>query len=220
MLIGLVDSMFLTQPTLDEVQAGIVRKLREQALRINAQVNNLLDMARLQAGRIHLNRQWQPLEEVVGSAIKSLKPMLAEHRLKVGLPDDLPLVEIDSVLMQRVFCNLLENAVKYTPPGSGIWISAFTAGGQMEIHVEDNGPGLPKGREEAIFKKFERGQQEGSTPGVGLGLAICRAIVEAHKGSILARPRPGGGACFVITLPLGNPPVIALDDGQFLPVEK
>jgi len=87
----------------------------------------------------------------------------------------------------------------------------------MEIHVEDNGPGLPKGREEAIFRKFERGQQEGSTPGVGLGLAICRAIVEAHRGSILARPRPGGGACFVITLPLGNPPPVALDDGQSPP---
>lgn len=216
-LIGLVDSMFLTQPALDEAQAGIARKLREQALRINAQVNNLLDMARLQAGRIHLNRQWQPLEEVVGSAIRSLRPMLAEHRLKVDLPDDLPLVEVDSVLMQRVFCNLLENAVKYTPPGSGIWIGAFTSGSQMEIHVEDNGPGLPKGREEAIFRKFERGQQEGSTPGVGLGLAICRAIVEAHRGSILARPRPGGGACFVITLPLGNPPPVALDDGQSPP---
>ncbi|MDV7213101.1 two-component system sensor histidine kinase KdpD [Azotobacter beijerinckii] len=219
-LIGQADSMFLTPPPLDEAHAGIARQLREQALRINALVNNLLDMARLQAGRIHLDRQWQPLEEVVGSAIQSLKPRLAEHRLKVDLPDDLPLIEVDSVLMQRVFCNLLENAVKYTPPGSAIWIGAFTAGGQMEIHVEDNGPGLPKGREEAIFKKFERGRPEGSMPGVGLGLAICRAIVEAHRGAILARPRPGGGACFVITLPLGNPPVVALDDGQSPPAGK
>ncbi|MFC0710955.1 two-component system sensor histidine kinase KdpD [Azorhizophilus paspali] len=219
-LIGLVDSMFLTRPALDAAQAGIAHQLREQALRINAQVSNLLDMARLQAGRIHLDRQWQPLEEVIGSAIKSLGPMLAAHRLKVDLPDDLPLVEVDSVLMQRVFCNLLENAAKYTPPGSSIRIGAFTSDRQMEVHVEDNGPGLPKGREEAIFKKFERGQQEGSMPGVGLGLAICRAIVEAHRGSILARPRPEGGACFVVSLPLGNPPVVTLDDGQSSPVEQ
>ncbi|HOB45090.1 MAG TPA: two-component system sensor histidine kinase KdpD [Zoogloea sp.] len=210
-LIGLADSMFLTQPPPNDAQAEISRKLREQALRINAQVDNLLDMARLQAGRIQLNRQWQPLEEVVGSAIKGLRPALADHQVRVELDDDLPLVEVDSVLMQRVFSNLLENALKYTPPGSHIWIRAFATGTQMEVHVEDDGPGLPAGREEAIFKKFERGRQEGNTPGVGLGLAICRAIVEAHDGEIHARQRPGGGACFVFSLPLGTPPPLVND---------
>ena len=175
-------------------------------------VDNLLDMARLQAGRIQLNRQWQPLEEVVGSAIKGLRPVLAGHRVRVELDDDLPLIEVDSVLMQRVFSNLLENALKYTPPGSHIWIRAFTTDTQMEVRVEDDGPGLPLGREEMIFKKFERGQQEGNTPGVGLGLAICRAIVEAHDGGIHAQQRPEGGARFVFTLPLGTPPTLVLDD--------
>ena len=211
-LIGLADSMFLTQPPPTGAQADISRKLREQALRINAQVDNLLDMARLQAGRVQLNRQWQPLEEVVGSAIKNLRPALASHPVRVELDDELPLVEVDSVLMQRVFSNLLENAVKYTPPGTHVWVRAFTTGAQLEVHVEDDGPGLPVGREEVIFKKFERGQPEGNTPGVGLGLAICRAIVEAHNGEIHARPRPGGGACFVFTLPLGTPPSLVGDD--------
>lgn len=213
-LIGLADSMFLTQPPPTDAQAGISRELREQALRINAQVDNLLDMARLQAGRIQLNRQWQPLEEVVGSALKSLRPALSGHQVRVELDDELPLVKVDSVLMQRVFCNLLENAVKYTPPDSHIWIRAFTTGHQMEVCVEDDGPGLPVGREEAIFKKFERGQQEGSTPGVGLGLAICRAIIEAHDGAIHARQRPEGGASFIFTLPLGTPPALVVDEAD------
>lgn len=213
-LIGLADSMFLTRPPPTDAQAGISRELREQALRINAQVDNLLDMARLQAGRIQLNRQWQPLEEVVGSALKSLRPALSGHQVRVELDDELPLVKVDSVLMQRVFCNLLENAVKYTPPDSHIWIRAFTTGHQMEVCVEDDGPGLPVGREEAIFKKFERGQQEGSTPGVGLGLAICRAIIEAHDGAIHARQRPEGGASFIFTLPLGTPPALVVDEAD------
>ncbi|MCK6393295.1 two-component system sensor histidine kinase KdpD [Zoogloea sp.] len=213
-MIGLADSMFLTRPPPSDAQAAISRKLREQALLINAQVDNLLDMARLQAGRVQLNRQWQPIEEVIGSALKSLRPALGDHQLRVKLDEDLPLVEVDSVLMQRVFCNLLENALKYTPPGSHIWIRAATADTRMEVCLEDDGPGLPAGREEAIFKKFERGQPEGSTPGVGLGLAISRAIVEAHGGTITARQRPGGGACFNFTLPLGSPPTLVADEAD------
>lgn len=216
-LIGLADSMFLTQPPPTAAQAGISRQLREQALRINAQVDNLLDMARLQAGRIQLNRQWQPLEEVVGSALKSLRPILADHQVRVELDDDLPLVEVDSVLMQRVFCNLLENAAKYTPAGSHIWIRALGTAQQIEIRVEDDGPGLPTGREESLFKKFERGEQEGSTPGVGLGLAICRAIVEAHGGGMHARRSCQGGACFVFTLPIGTPPPLVEDEDDSAP---
>ena len=216
-LIGLADSMFLTQPPPTAAQAGISRQLREQALRINAQVDNLLDMARLQAGRIQLNRQWQPLEEVVGSALKSLRPILASHQVRVELDEDLPLVEVDSVLMQRVFCNLLENAAKYTPAGSHIWIRAHETAQHMEVRVEDDGPGLPAGREESLFKKFERGEQEGSTPGVGLGLAICRAIVEAHGGGMHARRSSQGGACFVFTLPIGTPPALVEDEDERAP---
>jgi len=114
------------------------------------------------------------------------------------------------VLIERVLCNLLENAVKYTPQGSPIEIGAVALDESVRITVDDDGPGLPKGREEVIFQKFERGRKESATPGVGLGLAICRAIVEAHGGRISAQTRPQGGARFVFDLPRGVPP--SLDD--------
>lgn len=211
-VVGLADSMFLTQPPPTDAQADIACSLREEALRISSQVDNLLDMARLQAGRVELNRQWQPLDEVVGSALKAMDRALADHRVKVSLDDDLPLVEIDSVLMERVFCNLLENAAKYTPGGSQVEIMASATDKTVQVRVEDNGPGLPSGKEEIIFKKFERGQTESATPGVGLGLAICRAIVEAHGGEIRAENRSQGGARFVFSLPKGVPPEIGKEE--------
>jgi two-component system sensor histidine kinase KdpD len=128
--------------------------------------------------------------------------------VRIDLPGDLPLLEVDAVLMERVFCNLLENAAKYTPPGSVIEISAHVAGADVEISVCDNGPGLPAGKEQAIFEKFTRGQEESNIVGVGLGLAIARAIVVAHSGRIWAHNRAQGGACFVFTVPVGTPPAI------------
>jgi len=118
------------------------------------------------------------------------------------------LMELDAVLIERVLANLLENAAKYTPRGSLVEIGAAPNGRNIDIWVADNGPGLPAGKEEDIFKKFERGQKESATPGVGLGLAICRAIVEAHDGTIRAENRQEGGARFIFSLPRGNPPVI------------
>ena len=212
-LVGLADSMFLTQPPPTAQQAEIAASMREEVLRMNSQVNNLLDMARLQAGAVRLNRQWQPLEEVVGSAIKTVGTALAQHRVSVRLPGELPLLEFDAVLIERVLANLLDNAAKYTPSGSAIEIGAAPGErGNIDIWVADNGPGLPVGREEAIFKKFERGQKESATPGVGLGLAICRAIVEAQGGSIGAGNREGGGARFVFSLPSGKPPVVEVNE--------
>jgi two-component system sensor histidine kinase KdpD len=211
-LVGLADSMFLTQPPPTGPQAEIARSLKEEALRISGQVNNLLDMARLQSGRVELNRQWQPLEEVVVSALKTLERAFAEHQIKVSLDENLPLVNIDSVLMERVIYNLLENTVKYTPAGSLVEIGAQVGESTVEVWVDDNGPGLPEGKEEVIFKKFERGQPEGATRGVGLGLAICRAIVEAHGGEIHAENRPQGGARFTFSLPKGNPPPLDVEE--------
>jgi two-component system sensor histidine kinase KdpD len=117
-LVGLAESIRLTQPPPTDAQARIAETLREEALRISAKVNNLLDMARLQAGKVQLNRQWQPLEEVVGSALKATEGSLGAHSVATALPDDLPLLEIDGVLIERVLCNLLENAAKYTPEGT------------------------------------------------------------------------------------------------------
>ena len=208
-LAGMADSLQLTAPPLAPAHAEIAQSLREATLRMNALVNNLLDMARLESGRIALNLQWQPLEEVVGSALRSLGGLFAgRHPIKVALPADLPLLQFDAVLIERVLANLLENAAKYTPAGSAISVGAAATQQSVEVWVADEGPGLPPGREELIFEKFERGRKESATPGVGLGLAICRAIVVAHGGSIRGETRPEGGARFVFTLPRGDPPRI------------
>jgi two-component system sensor histidine kinase KdpD len=216
-LVGLAESMALTQPPPGAAQAKIAAALREEARRMSAQVDNLLDMARLQAGKVRLNRQWQPLEETVGGALKASAAALAGHVVEVRLPEDLPLLEIDAVLIERVLCNLLENAAKYTPPGTHVRIGAAPRDGEIEVWVEDDGPGLPKGREETLFQKFERGERESATPGVGLGLAICRAIVEVHGGRIRAENRPAGGARFVFSLPRGTPPAIG---DESIPAEE
>jgi two-component system sensor histidine kinase KdpD len=148
----------------------------------------------------------------VGSALKAMSGTLDPKRVRVSLPEDLPLVNIDAVLIERVLCNLLENAAKYTPPGSQIEIGAGTSSERVIVTVDDHGPGLPKGREEAIFQKFERGRKESATSGVGLGLAICTAIVQAHGGTIRGETRPKGGARFTFELPRGVPP--SMDDAE------
>lgn len=207
-LAGLAESLTLAGPSLPPAQAEIAQAIREEALRTNALVNNLLDMARLETGSVTLRREWQPLEEVIGVALQARASVLAQHAVRVDLPADLPLLELDAVLMERVFCNLLENAAKYTPEGSRIEISARRDGDRVEIVVADNGPGLPAGKEEALFEKFARGHEESAVSGVGLGLAIVRAIVEVHKGTVRAENRAEGGARFVVSLPVGEPPSV------------
>ena len=209
-LVGLADTVQLTKPPLTGQQQELILAMRNSAMRMNALVANLLDMARLESGAVQLNRQWQPREEVVGSAIAACSPALAGRPLQVHLADDLPLLHLDAVLIERVLVNLLENAGKYTPPGTPIEIAAHCQDANVELTIDDHGPGLPRGREEAIFEKFERGRKESATPGVGLGLAICRAIMQAHEGSIQGETRPTGGARFTLTLPRGEPPH---DDG-------
>jgi two-component system sensor histidine kinase KdpD len=210
-LVGLADTLELTSPAPTEKQSQIGQAIRRSAVRMSALVTNLLDMARLEAGAVQLNRQWLPLEEVVGSALTACEPLLETRPVHVDLPPDLPLLQLDAVLMERVLVNLLENAAKYTPEGSGIDITARSVSGHTMIMVDDHGPGLPPGKEASIFEKFERGQKESATPGVGLGLAICRAIVQAHDGQISGANRDGGGARFTVTLPQGHPPA---DDGS------
>jgi two-component system sensor histidine kinase KdpD len=212
-LIGLADTVQLTRPPPTGEQLELIQAMRHSALRMNAQVNNLLDMARLEAGSVQLNRQWQPLEEVVGSALAACATVLAGRPIRVELAADLPLLHLDAVLIERVLVNLLENASKYTPALSPIEIEAHGDGEQVIVTLSDHGPGLPPGREEAIFEKFERGRKEGTTPGVGLGLAICRAIMHAHGGSIRGETGRTAGARFVLTLPRGEPPS---DDGGML----
>ena len=214
-MVGLADTLARTQPPLAEPQADIARAIRASSLRMNVLVNNLLDMARLESSTVQLRREWQPLEEVIGSALTACEQTMEDRPVHVRLADDLPLLQLDAALFERVFANLLENAAKYTPPGTLLHIAATAVGETVRITVDDDGPGLPPGREETVFEKFERGSKEAATPGVGLGLAICRAIVQAHGGTIHGENRIEAGrvagARFVITLPRGEPPQ---DDGS------
>jgi two-component system sensor histidine kinase KdpD len=193
----------------------LVDAIHEEALRMTGIVTNLLDMARLQAGSLQLNRQWTLLEETVGAALRACKRVLAGHPVQVRLPADLPLLNLDAVLMERLFSNLFENAAKYTAPGTPLTIGAQRIDADdtpfVRVTVDDDGPGLPAGMEARVFEKFTRGEKESAKPGIGLGLAICRAIVEAHGGTIGALNRLSAdgriaGARFWFTLPADTPP--------------
>ncbi|MDM0116535.1 DUF4118 domain-containing protein [Variovorax sp. J22R133] len=192
-------------------KAQAARAIVQQARELNALVGNLLDMARLESGMaggaVNLRRDWQSVEETVGAAIRAARPALGEMAVQTNLPPDLPLVEFDAVLIERVLVNLLENAGKYGAPP--VVVGARVTDTSLLLSVRDHGAGLPaslKGREHTLFDKFTRGQAESATPGVGLGLAICKAVVNAHGGEIEAVNAEGGGAEFTVTLPRRTPP--------------
>ena len=206
-IVGASSSLVRNEDKLDDhARHELSLAIYDEATRMAGLANNLLDMARLEAGAVVLNRQWQPLEEVVGGALAGLTARMVNHPVTVKLPHDLPLVEIDSLLIERVFANLLENAVKYTPPGTPVEISAATGSNELVVTVSDQGRGIPAGEEKQIFEKFYRVTSEGNQGGAGLGLSICRSIVEAHGGRIWADNLPSGGAAFHFALPLTEPP--------------
>jgi two-component system, OmpR family, sensor histidine kinase KdpD len=215
-LLGLAESLAITKPQLSPAQLETARAIADEARRMNALVENLLDMARIQSGAVKLRMQWQPFEEIVGSALKAASSALTRHKVEVTLAPNLPLVEFDAMLIERVLYNLLENAGKYTPSGTPIRLTAEVSGQQLLVAVSDLGSGIPHGQEETIFEKFTRGARESATPGVGLGLAISRAIIDAHRGRIWAENNSAGGARFCFKLPLGVPPTAPHDDPPLL----
>jgi two-component system sensor histidine kinase KdpD len=186
----------------------LAQSIYEEARRLDRLVHNLLEMSRLQSGQAMLNKEWHVLEEVIGCALAQLDSQLQDHPVRIDLPTDLPLVQIDALLLERVVINLLENSLKYTPPGTSLEISGSLQEQELLVAVADRGPGLPPGEEERIFEKFYQ-VAPGSARGAGLGLTICRSIIEAHGGRIWAANRPEGGAVFTFTIPLlaGAPPL-------------
>ncbi len=194
------------QTSADDKRYDYATLLYEQSIRMKNLVVNLLDMARLQSGKVKLNKQWQLLEEVVGTALRSMKEALSTHQIYIDLPSNLPLIEFDAVLIDRVLCNLLDNATKYAPAGSRINISAEKLQEEVWVSITDEGSGLPENLKDQIFDKFTRGEKESSKAGVGLGLSICKAIIEAHDGKIWANNKSPHGAIFTFSLPLGMPP--------------
>jgi K+-sensing histidine kinase KdpD len=185
----------------------LIQSIADEAERLNQVVTNLLEMTRLEQG-LDIKQDWQPLEEIIVAALTNTKKQLRGRIVTTNIPGDLPLIYGDDVLLEQLFINLLENAAKYTPPESRIGISAVQHGQKVLIFVRDNGPGFPPGQERRVFEKFFRGKTDGIR-GAGLGLAICRAIVERHHGVIYASNSSMGGATITIELPIeGAPPPV------------
>ncbi|BEV17072.1 sensor histidine kinase KdpD [Herbaspirillum sp. DW155] len=198
---------------LDDDARAMALTISEQSQKMVGLMNNLLDMARLQAGVVTLNRQWNALEELAGSALRLLAKALEGRQVETRIASGLPLLRVDAVLLERVLANLVENAIKYSPPGSPIAISAHVEDSegapQVKVSVADQGRGFPPSMTQHAFEKFTRGDNESSTPGVGLGLAICRAIIEAHQGRIWIAPQEAGqGATVCFMLPVETQPAL------------
>ena len=185
----------------------LLHTIHEEAEHLNHIIRNILDMTRLEAGVIKVKKEWQPFEEIVGAVLNRLDERLNGRHVKISLPENLPLVSFDPLLIEQVLVNLLDNVIKYTPPGTPIELSANVKDGEIIVEIEDSGTGIPIGGEEKIFDKFVRGSATGG--GIGLGLTICRAIITAHGGWIRAENRQGGGAIFRFSLPLGGQPPMA-----------
>lgn len=181
----------------------LAESIVDESDRLNRLVTNLLDLTRLEANAIQLHKELQPIEEVVGVTLGRLERSLREHRIALKIDDNLPPVAIDSLLFQQVLTNLLDNAVKYSPVESTVDVQCRSDGKSLIVEVADRGPGLPPGEERRIFEKFYRVEGQPRT-GSGIGLAICRGIIDLHGGSISAKNRPGGGTVFQVSLPLGK----------------
>jgi two-component system, OmpR family, sensor histidine kinase KdpD len=219
---GSASSLAETDTLSDDTRRELARDIVGESERMERLITNLLDMTRLESSAFSLTKEWHALDEIVGAAIRGAQKRLGDHPVTTHLPADLPLVLVDAVALEQVLGNLLDNAATYTPAGTPIEIRASKSGTLLTIEVADHGPGLPPGDPQRVFQKFFRGgvnqtngrSDDGSRRGVGLGLAICKGIVELHGGTITAENRPdGGGALFRIQLPTGGTPPAVPDEG-------
>jgi two-component system sensor histidine kinase KdpD len=184
-------------------RAELARSIVDEAAQMTQVVTNVLEMTRLESGRVALREEWISLEEVAAAAVRRTQARLADRPVQIEIDRNLPLVKADPVLIEQLLVNLLDNAARHTPPGTSVSIRARRGFEEIELTVADDGPGFPPDVDpDALFDKFQRGRPEGAQGGVGLGLAICRAIARAHGGEIHAERIPAGGALFALTLPL------------------
>ncbi len=205
-------SALLDAPFDAAVQRDLLAAICDESARLTVLVKNLLDMTRLAAGAITVRKEWQSLEAVVGAAVGRVEDRLGGRTLRVRVPSDLPLVPFDAVLVEQVLINLLENAAKYTPAATPVEVLASVDATTIVLEVADRGPGVPEAERSRIFDKFYR-LPGGTASGAGLGLAICRGVVQAHGGQIWVADREGGGARFLFTLPIEGPPPVVEEDG-------
>ena len=192
----------------EQARRDLLESICDEAERMERLVANLLEMTRLRAGPVAIARAWVPVEELVGAAMTRLEARLVGRHVTTSIAPDLPLVHVDPILFSQVLVNLIENALKHTPAEASIAVDARLARGGVAIAVADDGPGFGAGETEHVFEQFWRGARArgASAGGAGLGLAICRGVVEAHGGTIAAEHRPGGGAQVVVLLPLRETP--------------
>ena len=210
--VGVADSLTRIKPEPSPQILDAARTIHKQALRLSSLVGNLLEMARLSTGQVKLKYEWHHLQEVVGASLDHLGAALADHQINTTIPKNLPLIEIDAVLIERVLSNLLENALKYSPENSEIDLSILEHEKNLEITVRDRGNGFNESALDSIFDLFVRGEKESHIEGYGIGLAISKVIVEAHGGSIYAANHPQGGGCVKVFLNKGNPPGVETED--------
>ncbi len=190
-----------------ETKTVLLQTIKEEAVRMNHFVANLLDMVRLEGGMLRLNKQWCDIQDILGVALRELKDVLQDHPLHIDIPSDLPLVSIDFGLIEHVVINLLENAAKYSPQGSDISVFALYRDESLCFTVTDQSPPVPATERERVFDKFYRLHYSKQIGGTGLGLSICKGIIEAHGGKIWVDPSPEYGNRFTFSLPvIGKPP--------------
>ncbi|MFZ2097412.1 MAG: sensor histidine kinase KdpD [Anaerolineales bacterium] len=200
---GALSSLEEASPAMDEeVKRSLIETAREEAERLNRLVGNLLDITRLEAGAMQLHRETCDVQELIGSALEQIGTPLKNRQVKVEIPAKLPLVNLDFVLFSRVLVNIIDNALKYSPPEKPIDIRTHITNQNLEISIADRGDGIPPEDFERIFDKFYRVQRPDNVSGTGLGLSICKGIIEAHGGSIRVVNRRGGGAIFTVSVPL------------------
>lgn len=212
-LVGASSSLLSSELALrPEGRQELAQLIYEESRRMQVLVENLLEMARLESGPVQLQQDWEALDEILGVVLATWRRQLAPRIVQLSLPPELPLLRFDPRLIERVLANLLENAGKYTPEGTVVEISARVLDDVVELSVADNGPGFHDDPD-LLFQKFYRGDSAGPAVGAGLGLAICRSVMEAHGGHIRAEHRLPCGACFTITLPRSAEPQGGLPEG-------
>ncbi len=187
-----------------ESRTELLRTISEEAHRLNRLVGNLLDLARVRAGQLDARKRPTSMNEVIEGVVARLQPQLDGRDVRLLLREDLPDLPLDVDLMDQVLMNLLENAARYSPPGSAISVTTAEWQGGVEVRVADRGPGIPPDERERVFESFVRATNAGAASGTGLGLAIARALVEAHGGRIWIEDAPGGGAAVLFRLPEGS----------------
>ncbi len=183
----------------------MIQVARDEAERLNRLITNLLDVSRIEAGALKVNKQPSDVQEMIGAALEQLGSRGGSRRIEINVPRVLPFPSVDSALIVQALFNVLENALKYSPEGSPIEVNARQEASGIEIEITDHGPGIPPRDLTHVFEKFYRVQRPDKVTGTGLGLSITKGIVEAHGGDVVAENRVGGGTMIRITLPVEPP---------------